>query len=717
MKRTYSKKFLSVLLAGAMMITGAAASFTTSQTADAAAKKATIKFAKTSYTVQAGKTVTLKITKKNVKKVKSMTWSSKSTKIAKVNKKGVVTGVAAGKTTTISCKVKYLAKGAKKYATKTITTKVKVTAKASATASTVKVKWNDKSNIGEERTVSIVGGTSDSMKVKDNGSMRKELSSQDLIKDEMGLGINLGNTMEACKAVGEIDNFTEATDFEQAWSAPITTQAYIDSIHSYGINTLRIPVAWTSMVSKDGNYTINPKMLGRVEEIVNYALNNGMYVIINDHFDYGWWGAFGSADPAVREGAWKRYESYWTQICERFKGYSDHLIFESANEELTDAAGLPNGGLNAAINQDGYLASDGVAGILTLEEVYETSNKINQTFVNIVRASGGNNEYRHLLIAGHATNIDKTCNSKYIMPTDTIAENGKSKLMVSVHYYDPWEFCGDGMSGAVYKEANKKHTQTQFAKMKKFTDEGYGFIVGEFGVCNPLQDGVATYLKDTMEIIVKAGGVPVLWDTPGTYFDREACTMQFKDVAELYNSMTGAKGNTNIDATTGFVKADVNYYTSVPEGAKKVFSWEGSWKKNDGGNIGLDGSVVTSSGIEQFIKTDNISDASQLTFNEWGYQAFFKMDWSKLTNPIVCCTFEEDTEDAVGTIQFATCKKPNGAIKDTVTLEYADWGGKYVSIPGSILKTLQTDATRPYMYFTFGNAPVVKSITIYDLGK
>lgn len=124
MKHTYSKKILSLLLAGAMVLTGTAG--VSNQTASAAAKKATIKFAKSTYSVQAGKTVTIKVTKKNVSKVKSMTWSTKDTKIAKVSKKGVVTGVKAGKTT-ISCKVKYKAKGAKKFATKTLKATVKVT--------------------------------------------------------------------------------------------------------------------------------------------------------------------------------------------------------------------------------------------------------------------------------------------------------------------------------------------------------------------------------------------------------------------------------------------------------------------------------------------------------------------------------------------------------------------------------------------------------------
>lgn len=716
MRKAHVKKLLAMALVAAMTVTGVTAGNPDVHHAQAAAKKVTLKFKKTSYSVTEKKTLSLKgqISKKNISKVKKLTWSSKSTKIAKVSTKGVVTGMKAG-TTVVSCKVQYKAAGKKAYQTKTIKTTVKVNA---AAAKKFTVKWNDTSNIGDEKIVSIVGGTSDSMKVKDNGTMRKDLSTQYLIKNEMGAGINLGNTMEATKASGEIDNFKEATDFEQAWSAPITTQKYIDSVHSYGFNTIRVPVAWSSMISKDGSYTINDKMLGRVEEIVNYALNNGMYVIINDHYDYGWWGMFGASDESLRARAWKKYEAIWTQISERFKNYSDHLIFESANEELTNHMNDSNLGLNTAVNPETEVYdSNYPTGTLTLDQCYETANKINQTFVNIVRKSGGNNEYRHLLIAGIGTSIDNTVNSKFVMPTDTIEGNGNTKLSVSVHYYEPWEFCGDGMSGATYTDKDKKHTETQFAKLKKFTDQGYGVIVGEFGVCNPLQDGVTAWLKDTMEIAAKNDCIPLLWDTPGTYFDREACIMQFKDVAELYNSITGAHGDTNISANSGFVKADVNYYTTIPESAKQVFQWKGEWKKNDGGNIGLDGNLVTSSGIEQFIKTDSISDKEQVTFNDWGYQAFLKLDWSKLKNPVVYCTFKEDTEDAIGTMNFASTKKPNGSIKDTVTLEYKDWGSKYVTIPGSVLKTLQTDQTRQYMYFTFGNAPVVTSISVYDLGK
>lgn len=285
MRKNFFKKCLASTMALALVITG------TNSIPASAAKKASVSLKKTSVSITVGKNVKLSVVKKNVKKVKTTTWTSKKKSIASVTKKGVVTGKKAG-STTVTCKISYLPVSSKKYITKTLTCKVKVIKKSAATptASPVNYKGDDTSNIGEAREVSIAGGISDKMTVKDNGKMRTNLSSQELIKKEMGIGINLGNTMEATKAANEKDNFSNATDYETAWGAPVTTQKYIDAIHSYGFNTIRVPVAWTSMVKEnDTTYTINEKMLGRVEEIVNYALNDGMYVIINDHFDYGWW--------------------------------------------------------------------------------------------------------------------------------------------------------------------------------------------------------------------------------------------------------------------------------------------------------------------------------------------------------------------------------------------------------------------------------------------
>ena len=199
----------------------------------------------------------------------------------------------------------------------------------------IRMKWNDKSNIGDGHSVTLSNGST--ITVKDNGTMRKEMTAQQLADTEMGMGINLGNTLEAVQTVENKKNVT-GTGYDTAWSQPVTTREYIDFLHTYGINTIRIPVAWSNGDIDDGTYTIRGDMLDRVEEVVNYALDNGMYVVINDHWDNQWWGQFGACkkdangnkvtDEETRKNAWTRYEKYWTQICERFKNYSDHLIFE-----------------------------------------------------------------------------------------------------------------------------------------------------------------------------------------------------------------------------------------------------------------------------------------------------------------------------------------------------------------------------------------------------
>lgn len=429
----------------------------------------------------------------------------------------------------------------------------------------LRMKWNDKSNIGEEHTVTLSNGST--IKVKDNGTMRKEMTAQQLADTEMGMGINIGNTLEAIHLVENKKNLN-GTDFDKAWDAPdsshVVTREYVDLLHSYGINTVRIPVAWSNGDLDDGNYNIRTELFDRVEEVVNYALDNGMYVIINDHWDNQWWGQFGAckkdadgnkvADEETRKAAWTRYEKYWTQICERFKDYSDHLIFEGANEELGDR-------LNDAIcingPAKGYCKPNNagadietVTGNLTTDECYKTTNEINQKFVDIVRKSGGNNTNRHLLIAGYDTNIDKTVDDRFVMPTD-IAENGKNKLFVSVHYYTPWDFCGDNGAGD-YTIADQEATVENLKKLEKLSNDGYAVIIGECGVCNPsgVTGSVTQWFNDTFTESTKYHAVPVLWDT-GALFDREKPAISYKDIAVFFNTINDAKGDTSAERNTG----------------------------------------------------------------------------------------------------------------------------------------------------------------------
>lgn len=421
-----------------------------------------------------------------------------------------------------------------------------------------RVQWDDTSNIGPEREVVIVGRSEQGpLKVKDNGLMRKELTSKWLAQNEMGAGINLGNTMEGTLTMKDKETCTDPTRFELSWrgaGAKITSQKYIDTVHSYGINTIRIPVAWSNMVKdNDPTYTIDEKYLGRVEEIVNYALNKGMYVIINDHWDSQWWGQFGAckkvdgkkvANQEMRDAAWVRYEAYWTQISNRFKNYSDHLIFEGANEELGTR-------LNDPICSNGYMVSKdekevGIGGNLTEDECYTMTNAINQKFVDVVRATGGNNAYRHLLIPGYDTDITATVDERFVMPTDT-KENGTGKLFLSVHYYTPSDFC---LGSGDYTVNEQKDMKANFAKLKKFSE--YGIIIGECGVCEPnkVSSSVTQWMYDMFTEAKKVAAVPCLWDT-GRYFDREKAKINFKDIAIFYNTINNAKGDTSVKTISG----------------------------------------------------------------------------------------------------------------------------------------------------------------------
>lgn len=330
-------------------------------------------------------------------------------------------------------------------------------------------------------------------------------------------GWNLSNTMESVATW--LGSNPSATDFEKAWGQPKTTKAMIDGLKSAGITSVRVPIAWSNMM--DSSYNISSKYFDRVDEIIGYMLDNNMYVIINIHWDGGWWEDFGSTDSAVREEAMSRYVKMWTQICEHYKNYSDMLIFESANEEL----------------------GSGFKG-LSENDRYNKTNEINQRFVDIVRSSGGNNSSRYLLIAGYDTDIDKTCDARFKMPNDSV--NGK--LMISVHYYTPSTFCiantesnSWGYMDSWGTASDKEQLKKNFEKMRKFSDNGYGVIIGEYGVTlkddngtKKVKDGTYEFLKCVVEVADDLGFGTMLWDT-GDWYNRNQTKFKNTELIQIYS--------------------------------------------------------------------------------------------------------------------------------------------------------------------------------------
>ena len=319
----------------------------------------------------------------------------------------------------------------------------------------------------------------------------------------MGNGYNLGNTMEASDMNRPGDYVkNEVVHFETFWGQPVTTKEMIDDIKNSGMDTLRIPVAWTNAMDiENGDYTIGQAYMDRVKQIVDWALEDDLFVVLNDHWDGSWWGIFGEKDASRREIGYDIFKSMWTQIGTEFKDYDERLIFEGGNEELGD-------GFNDIRSP---LVKDGNG--LTKDECYDTANKVNQLFVDTIRSLGGRNENRFLLIPGYGTDITQTLDSRWHMPTDT----AKEKLFLSVHYYTPWSYCGSTGSSTWGTKKNYEEMNTLMKNLSVFTEQGYGVIIGECGVLptsnNEMKPNWLLWYENFYANCDLYGYVPLLWDT------------------------------------------------------------------------------------------------------------------------------------------------------------------------------------------------------------
>lgn len=357
----------------------------------------------------------------------------------------------------------------------------------------------------------------------------RDLTTMELVRD-MGIGINLGNTFESC---GDWITGNTPRSYETAWGSPVITEKMIAGMADAGFGVLRIPVAWSNMMGDD--YTISAAYLSRVKEVTDWAISHGMYVIINIHWDGGWWSEFSTE----KSECMYRYTRMWTQLCDAFGAYGDRLMFESLNEE---------GCWNDIWNRYG-----GTAGKST---AYALLNEINQTFVNVVRGSGGNNAKRHLLIAGYATDITLTCDKLFQMPSDPAG-----RMAVSIHYYTPAGFCileKDESWGKVQTEWGSSGDVSELKGYMRqlydtFIAKGIPVIMGEYGCVtkNKTQEQIRNFLSTVCKTAYDAGICPILWDINYTensswsIYNRTACKINdsalAKSFLEIANSRTTPK--------------------------------------------------------------------------------------------------------------------------------------------------------------------------------
>ncbi|MTI27492.1 DNA mismatch repair protein [Fulvivirga kasyanovii] len=364
----------------------------------------------------------------------------------------------------------------------------------------------------------------------DNTGMRDKTSVQ--LTELMGVGWNLGNSLEAISVNNGVYSGNETS-----WGNPVVTKTLIDSVKAAGFKTIRIPVSWSHMFDDPATYKISYEWKQRVEEVVNYALDNDMFVMINIHWDGGWMDhtTYDHQD-AINE----RIAIMWKQIAKYFRDYDDRLLFAGTNE----------------VHEEGNFNEP-------TTEYAEVQNSFNQTFINTVRATGGRNTYRHLIIQTYVTNIAYGVDHLEI-PADATA----NRMMVEVHFYDPYQFAlqetdefslwGNANSGSAAHSdwGDEDWVDEQFGNMKtNFVDKGYGVILGEFGSLlktspqnSTYAEHVASrnyYLNYVTKTALSNGMVPVYWDNghTGNYgfglFNRNTGEAVHADAAEAIVSALG----------------------------------------------------------------------------------------------------------------------------------------------------------------------------------
>lgn len=314
---------------------------------------------------------------------------------------------------------------------------------------------------------------------------------------QMKIGWNLGNTFDATFWPGYNQNELE---IEKGWCGVYTTREMIQAIHDAGFNTIRMPVSWHDHMDKKNNYAVSEAWLNRVQEVVDWAIELDMYVILNSHHDMVKGFCYPSADQY--ENSEQFTIALWTTLAERFKDYDNHLIFESMNEPRL-----------VGTNYEWNFATATPACI----EAADCINKLNQVFVNTVRAGGGQNVDRYLMVPGYAAAPANVLNSLFVLPTDT-ADN---KLIVSVHAYTPYNFAlQDG--GKNTFDNNKYGDTNEIAAFmnnlyNKYIVNGIPVVIGEFGARNKqgnLQDRV-NYAAYYSACTSARGMVCCWWDNNG----------------------------------------------------------------------------------------------------------------------------------------------------------------------------------------------------------
>ncbi len=336
----------------------------------------------------------------------------------------------------------------------------------------------------------------------------QEVSPMDLVK-EMKIGWNLGNTLDAVG--GSI-----GVNMEMAWGNPKTTQEMIDTIIDQGFNVIRIPVSWGGQMGGAPAYTVLPAWMDRVQEVVDYAYSRGVYVIVNIHHEEWHFPSEENKDAAAEQ-----LTALWTAIATRFRDYDEHLIFEGMNEPRKTGTSVEwNGG-----DQEGR----------------DVVNYLDQVFVDAVRATGGNNTIRNLMVPGYAASSSDAALKGIVLPQD-------DHLIVSVHAYTPYDFALNTAGRSTWDNDTRDIDHLMEILDELFLSKGVPVIIGEFGAMN--KDNEQERVQWARYYVGKAReyGVPCIWWDNNAFegdgenfglFNRRELTFPYPDLLEALIESAG----------------------------------------------------------------------------------------------------------------------------------------------------------------------------------
>ncbi|WP_455718545.1 cellulase family glycosylhydrolase [Anaerosporobacter sp.] len=396
------------------------------------------------------------------------------------------------------------------------------------------------------------------------------LSAFDLVAD-MGAGWNLGNSLESAEE-------------EWKWGNPVTTKAMIDAIAAKGFKTLRVPVRWDDHYSDASNYTIQSDYMDRVETVVNYGLANGMYVILNVHHND--LQTMVSTDSSVQSRVKNELKAIWTQVGNRFKNYGDKLIFEVNNE--------PRRGENWGGEQSDY----------------DCVNAYNEAGRAAIRATGGNNSKRLILLPTYCASADdpKIYGWKNLSSDTMVA--------VSIHAYKPFDFAYQEGGHSNWTNEDYNDLVYMFDQLKSvFIDKGVPVVIGEFGATNKGNTSDREKYASIYASLASAKKIPCIWwdnnriDTGAEnfgIFNRAARTYYYDGIA-----------NAIVKAYNGGSDEITDDYVSLFWGEASSSNWGQAvsvkTKKNGGS---FDSSNIKSGG-HFYVEYSGESEKLELILQSW----------------------------------------------------------------------------------------------------